>query len=385
MIGKVIFWLSAALIFYAFFGYPFVLLFLQIPFRRRIRKEKIEPSVSILVAAYNEASVIAAKVRNALALDYPPDRLEIVIASDGSTDETAQIVQSLILKEGQDRVRLLNYPENRGKVTVLNESVPQLRGEIVVFSDASSMLAKDALRQLIANFAEDNVGAASGVYQVLRTDDAKLGRQEDLYWKYETFLKVREANIGALAGAHGSLYAMRKSLYPFPPVGTINDDFVIPTSVLHRGFRIAYEPLAVAYEEAHEMEGFGRRIRITAGNVEQLFHIKNLLWPPQPLVLFCFLSHKGARLVVPLAMIALLASNILLRHVPFYHWVLWGQIIFYGFALVGALGQLRPRVLRLPFYFCMINASLFVWLYYRISKRNKTSSSDGKPRNVAWT
>ncbi|HXM69187.1 MAG TPA: glycosyltransferase family 2 protein [Candidatus Acidoferrum sp.] len=385
MIGKVIFWLSAALIFYAFFGYPLVLLFLQIPFRRRIRKEKIEPSVSILVAAYNEASVIAAKVRNALALDYPPDRLEIVIASDGSTDETAQIVESLILKEGQDRVRLLNYPENRGKVTVLNESVPQLRGEIVVFSDASSMLAKDALRQLIANFAEDRVGAASGVYQVLRTDDAKLGRQEDLYWKYETFLKVREANIGALAGAHGSLYAMRKSLYPFPPVGTINDDFVIPTSVLHRGYRIAYEPLAVAYEEAHEMEGFGRRIRITAGNVEQLFHIKNLLWPPQPLVLFCFLSHKGARLVVPLAMIALLASNSSLWRLPFYHWVLWGQIIFYGFALIGALGQLRPRVLRLPFYFCMINASLFVWLYYRISKRNKPSSSDGKPRNVAWT
>jgi cellulose synthase/poly-beta-1,6-N-acetylglucosamine synthase-like glycosyltransferase len=385
MISLGIFWISSALIFYVFVGYPLLLWFLQFPFRRRVRKQSIEPSVSILVAAYNEAPVIAAKVRNALTLDYPSDRLEIVIASDGSTDDTAQIVRSLVQKEGQDRIRFLNYPENRGKLTVLNESVPHLHGDIVVFSDASSMLAKDALRQLVANFADNRVGAASGVYQVVRKDEAKLGRQEDLYWKYETFLKVHEAKIGALAGAHGSLYAIRKSLYPFPPVGTINDDFVIPTSVLHRGFRIAYEPQAIAYEEAQEMEGFQRRIRITAGNVEQLFQIKGLLWPPQPLILFCLLSHKAARLVVPLTMIALLVSNVLLRRLPFYHWAMWGQIVFYGLALVGTLGRLRPQALRLPFYFCMINASIFVWLYYRLSKHNDLSPPDGKRRRVVWT
>jgi poly-beta-1,6-N-acetyl-D-glucosamine synthase len=385
MISRVIFWISAGLICYVFVGYPLLLWFLQFLFRRPVRKKNIEPSVSILVAAYNEAPIIAAKVRNALALDYPPDRLEIVIASDGSTDDTVRIVHSLIQREGQDRIRLLNYPENRGKLTVLNESMLQLHGDIVIFSDASSMLAKDALRQLIANFADDRVGAASGVYQVVRKDEAQLGRQEDLYWKYETFLKVKEANIGALAGAHGSLYAIRKSLYPFPSADTINDDFVIPSSVLHRGFRIAYEPQAIAYEEAHEMEGFRRRIRITAGNVEQLFQIKGLLWPPQPLVLFCFLSHKAARLAVPLAMIALLVSNVLLWRLPLYYWTLWAQFVFYGLALVGALGRLRPRVLRLPFYFCMINASLLVWLYYRILKHNDVSSSDGKRRHVVWT
>ena len=240
-------------------------------------------------------------------------------------------------------------------------------------------------RNDLANFADDRVGAASGVYQVVRKDEAELGHQEDLYWKYETFLKVQEANIGALAGAHGSLYAIRKSLYPFPSAGTINDDFVIPSSVLHRGFRIAYEPQAIAYEEAHEMEGFRRRIRITAGNVEQLFQIKGLFWPPRPLVLFCFLSHKAARLVVPLAMIALLVSNVLLWRLPLYHWTLWAQIVFYGLALAGVLGRLRPRVLRLPFYFCMINSSLLVWLYYRIAKHNDLSSSDGKRRRVVWT
>jgi hypothetical protein len=118
---------------------------------------------------------------------------------------------------------------------------------------------------------------------------AKLGRQEDLYWKYETYLKIQEAQLGALAGAHGSLYAMRKSLYPFPSLGTINDDFVIRTSVICRGYRIAYEPKAVAFEQAEEMEGFRRRIRITAGNVAQLLEIRPLLWPPRPLVLFCFI------------------------------------------------------------------------------------------------
>jgi cellulose synthase/poly-beta-1,6-N-acetylglucosamine synthase-like glycosyltransferase len=307
------------------------------------------------------------------------------VASDGSTDRTAEIVSTLIQGEGGHRVRLLNYPENRGKLSVLNDSVPQLKGEIVVFSDASSMLAPDALRELIGNFADDKVGAASGVYQVLSKDVAKLGRQEDLYWKYETYLKIQEAQLGALAGAHGSLYAMRKSLYPFPPLGTINDDFVIPTSVICRGYRIAYEPKAVAFEQAEEMEGFRRRIRITAGNVAQLLEIRPLLWPPRPLVLFCFLSHKAARLIVPIAMVAAFVSNLVLWKQPLYAWLLAGQAAFYALAIAGALSRLRPRALRLPYYFCMINASLFVWLYYRISRRKGSSACDGKRPGVVWT
>lgn len=385
MTAKIVFWFSTGLIFYVFAGYPLLLWLLQLVFRRPVQKRDIEPSVSLLVAAYNEAAVIAKKVQNSLTLDYPPDLLEIVVASDGSVDQTSDIVRSMIREEGTDRIRLLNYAENRGKLSVLNDAVPLLRGEIVVFSDASSMLAKDSLRVLVANFADARVGAASGVYQVLSKDAAKLGRQEDLYWKYETFLKIQEAKLGALTGAHGSLYAMRKALYPFPPLGTINDDFVIPTSVIRQGFQIAYEPKAIAYEEAEEMEGFGRRIRITAGNVAQLLQIKPLLWPPRPLVLFCYVSHKAARLVVPLAMIAALVSNAFLWRSPLYAWLLGGQIAFYGLALAGALARLRPRVLRLPYYFCMINASLFVWLYYLVSKRKGASSSGGKRPGVVWT
>ena len=383
MAMKLIFWISAALVIYTYVGYPALLWVAQLLFRRPVRKAEIEPSVSLLIAAYNEAEVIQVKVRNSLALDYPVDKLEIVIASDGSTDATTQLVRSLTQSEGKGRVRFLEFPVNRGKIHCLNDAVPQLRGEIVVFSDASSMLASDSVRNLVASFADPRVGAASGVYQVLNHDASATGHQEDFYWKYETFLKLQEAKLGALTGAHGSLYAMRKSLYPFPHAGTINDDFVIPTSVLKHGFRIAYEPNAVAYEEAHEMEGFGRRVRITAGNIEQMRQAGPLLWP-RPLVLFCFLSHKGGRLLAPVALALCLVSALSLWHSPVYKWLAIAQLSFYGLALLGALGLLRSKLLKLPYYFSMINASLFVWIYYRLKGRQQASSHPERP-GVVWT
>ena len=378
---RLIFWISAGFIAYAYVGYPLLLWLLQFAFRRPVHKESIEPSVSLLISAYNETKVIAAKVRNSLAIDYPAERLEIVVASDGSTDGTAQIVRSLIQEEGHGRIRLMEFSLNRGKIVVLNDAVPQLRGEIVVFSDASSMLASDSVRNLVANFADQQVGAASGVYQVLNADAAKLGQQEDFYWKYETFLKLQEAKLGVLTGAHGSLYAMRRSLYPSPPPGTINDDFVIPTSVLKHGFRIAYEPQAVAREEAHEMEGFGRRVRIAAGNIYQLREIGALV--SRPFVLFCFLSHKAARLLVPVAMVALAVVSAALWRSPVYKWLAVAQIVFYGFALLGLTPVVRWKILRLPYYFCMINAAILVSIYYALL-RGRRHVSPGKP-GVVWT
>ncbi|HEY4842753.1 MAG TPA: glycosyltransferase family 2 protein [Terriglobales bacterium] len=363
---KLLFWISAGFIVYVYFGYPLLLWALQAVFRSAPRPQPVEPSVSLLVAAYNEAAVIADKIRNSVALDYPADKLEVVIASDGSKDATAEIVRSFAgvgAGETGGQVRLLNYQQNRGKMAVLNDAVKELRGEIVAFSDASSMLAPDSLRVLVQSFHDPQVGAASGVYRLLKKDQAQLGAQEDLYWKYETFLKVQEARLGAFTGAHGSLYAIRRELYPFPSENTINDDFTIPMRILECGHRVAYEPAAVAYEEAHEMEGFSRRVRITAGNIEQLREIKGLLWPPRPFVLFCLLSHKTGRLIVPVFMFIALIANILLRGQFPYNWLLAGQGIFYGLAVLGALVNLKPKVLRLPYYFCMINSALFAWVY----------------------
>jgi cellulose synthase/poly-beta-1,6-N-acetylglucosamine synthase-like glycosyltransferase len=361
--AKLLFWISAGFTVYVYIGYPILLWGLQAVFRSSPRKQSIEPSVSMLVAAYNEAAVIADKIRNSLVLDYPVDKLEVVIASDGSKDATAEIVRSYAEGETGGRVRLLNFDKNRGKMAVLNDAVRELRGEIVAFSDASSMLAADSVRALVQSFSDPRVGAASGVYRLLKKDQAQLGSQEDLYWKYETFLKVQEARLGAFTGAHGSLYAIRRALYPFPSTDTINDDFTIPMRILERGHRVAYEPAAVAYEEAHEMEGFSRRVRITAGNIEQLREIKSLIWPPRPFVLFCLLSHKTGRLLVPVFMLVVLAANIALRGQFPYNWLLLGQVLFYGLAVLGAMASLKPKVLRLPYYFCMINSALFAWVY----------------------
>ena len=371
MSAKAVFWFSVGVCLYVYVGYPLLLILLRLLFQQPVPKRPIEPFVSLLIPAYNEADVIASKIQNVLALDYPPDRLEIVIASDGSSDRTAEIAN-----KAADGTRILveAYPTNRGKLEVLNETVPKLHGTVIAFSDASSMLAPDSIRHLVANFADPMVGAVSGVYKVLKKEESKLGAQEGLYWQYETFLKLQEAALGVVLGAHGSLYAIRKELYPFPSLGTINDDFVIPIRILQRGYRVAYEPKALAFEEAHEMTGFSRRARIMTGNIEQLREIKGFLWPPRILTLFVFVSHKVGRLVVPICLLTLGISNLFLLRVPFYFWLGLSQATFYLLAILGAIWQLKPRALRLPFYFCSINIAAFYGLYYALRG----------PQRVAW-
>jgi cellulose synthase/poly-beta-1,6-N-acetylglucosamine synthase-like glycosyltransferase len=367
-------WISVGFTIYVYIGYPALVWILQAMFGLTPRKDPIEPSVSLLVAAYNEAAVIAEKIRNSLALDYPAEKIEVVVASDGSKDATAEIVRSFEGAASKGRVRLLNFEKNRGKTTVLNDAISQLGGEIVAFSDASSMLARDSLRILVRHFSDPRIGAASGVYRLLKKDLAHIGSSEDLYWKYETFLKLQEAKLGAFTGAHGSLYAIRRELYPFPSAHTINDDFTIPIRILEKGYRVGYEPAAVAYEEAQEMEGFSRRVRIMAGNIEQLREIRSLLWPPRPLVAFCLLSHKTGRLLVPVFMLVALITNIALRGEFPYGWLLLAQAVFYSLALLGSKFGLRPKVLRLPYYFCMINSALFAWMYQAVRHKRAIPS-----------
>ena len=358
---EVVFWVAVGLVVYTYAGYPVVLVALRSFIRRPVDRRPIEPFLSVLVPAYNEAHVIAEKIRNVLAIDYPADRYELVVACDGPSDGTSEIVRSMA--DGH-RVRAFTFERNRGKLHVLNDVMPQLRGEIVAFSDASSMLERRALRALVASFADPKVGAVSGVYRVQKQDAAHLGRQEDFYWQYETFLKKQEAALGSILGCHGSLYAIRRELYPFPRPDTINDDYVIPLRIVQKGYRVAYEPAAVAHEEAHEMGGFGRRVRIMAGNVEQLREIVPLVWPPRPMLLFFFLSHKVARLIVPAALIVAALTNLMLLSEPLYRYLGALQLVFYALVGLGAVWQLRPKALRLPYYFCMINAAVLVGAYH---------------------
>jgi len=249
---------------------------------------------------------------------------------------------------------------------VLNDTMRDVTGEIVVFTDAATMLAPDAVRRLVENFADPKVGAVSGVYRIIRGDDSALGNQEDLYWKYETFLKEAEGDVSSILGCHGALYAIRRELYPYPAPTTINDDYVIPMRILQRGYRVVYDSTAVASEEAHESAGFSRRVRIMTGNFQQLSELRALLKPLRPGPAFFFLSHKAGRLIVPLAMIAMLVANLFLLDEPFYRKVFLAQLTFYALVVLGALVRLKPKILRLPYYFCMINAAAFLGMYYAL-------------------
>jgi cellulose synthase/poly-beta-1,6-N-acetylglucosamine synthase-like glycosyltransferase len=354
---KIIFWFSLFVVVYAYAGYPIVLLFLRLFIHRGVHKSFIEPSVTLVVPVHNESRVISAKVRNTASLDYPAGRLEVLIASDGSSDGTVEIARQF--SEGS-RIRVLAFSQNRGKISVLNDAVQEARGEIVVFSDASAILEPDSLRQLVANFADPRVGAVSGTYRVRHPSEARLGSQEEIYWRYETFLKIQESSLASVLGGHGQILGVRKDLYPYPAPGTINDDYVIPVRVLAGGSRVIYEPLAVAFEEASEMGGFQRRVRIMAGNIQQLREMRGLLWPPQVLPLFFFFSHKVVRSFVPFFLLALAVSNLFLLRGGFYQLVGCCQLIFYGLALVGSRWKLKPSGLRLPYYFCFVNAA-YLW------------------------
>ena len=365
---QILLWLSVTIPVYTYFGYPITLLILRRLIHNRVRKQPISPSVTLLIPAYNESKNITKKLENSLALDYPEASLQILVACDGCKDETASLAtQVASAPRAQGRIRVLDYAVNRGKILTLNAAVLEAEGEIIVFSDASAILNADAIRLLVRNFADPNVGSVSGKYTVIKPHEVNIGTSEDTYWKYETFLKSQESEISSTVGGHGHLHAIRRKLYPFPPAGTINDDHIIHASVIPKGYRAVYEPEAVIREEAHEMTGFARRVRIMAGNIQQLREIKPLLRPLRPLPLFFFFCRKVLRLVVPFAMMAALLLNLLLIDHPLYRVLLAAQTCFYALAIVGCFIRIRPKLLMLPYYFSMINAAIFLGSYHALT------------------
>ena len=321
------------------------------------------PVVSLLIAAHNEEEAIEARILNALALDYPAGRLEIVIASDGSTDGTNDIVR----RYADRGVRLLAYSVNQGKASVLDKSVPRLSGQIVILSDANTHMEPDVAWRLAAWFADPKVGVVCGR---LVLTDAGTGKNADgLYWKYETFLKKCESRLGALLGSNGAIYAIRKDLFPGVLPGTIIDDFVIPLAAKRRsGCRIVYDTLAVAHEETAPTLGaeFRRRVRIGAGGFQSIGMLWPLLLPTNGWVAFTFFSHKVLRWACPFFLIGALLANVALVGTFLYDFALAAQAGFYLLAALGNWVPARPRALRylrLPTMFVSMNAALFLGFF----------------------
>jgi cellulose synthase/poly-beta-1,6-N-acetylglucosamine synthase-like glycosyltransferase len=367
LIMIVLFWLCVMLVLWVYAGYPALLLLLMRFSRRHpeVSPASFEPVVTLIVSAYNEEKVIRQKIENSLALDYPRDRLEIIVISDCSDDETDAIV-----KEYENRgVRLIRMAERGGKTVGLNFAVPQARGEIVVFSDANALYHPQTVRHLVRNFAPPcgAIGCVTGEsrYQV-DENAADSTASENLYWRYELALKRMESAISSLVGGDGAIFAIRKALFrPMRPEDL--SDFVNPLQIVAQGYRNVYEPEAISFEggaESFEQE-FRRKVRIVNRAWRGLWRVRQVLNPFR----FGFftlqvISHKLLRWLVPLFMAGAFAANFfLLDGGRFYQVVLALQGAFYLLAGMGWLQSRRRSISRLfyvPYYFCMVNwASLW--------------------------
>lgn len=374
------FWISAIVLFYIYIGYPIVILFLSKlvpkPYKKfsndELKIESLLPNISLLIPAYNEEKVIEKKIRNVLSLDYPQNKIEIVVASDGSSDRTVENAELY-----RDKIKLYAFKEREGKTGLLNKIVPKLSGDIIVFSDASAILRTDALKKLIAPFKDKGIGSVSGLYLLEDIASTSRAQGEGFYWHYETLLKTHESQFYSILGAHGALYALRKYLFRTLPADAINDDYILPMYGVEKNKRGIYQPEAVAIEEVSATVGgeMKRRIRISVGNFQQLFLLKKLLNPFRGRIAFEFISHKLLRSFSFLFMISLLVSNICIPKLGFRVF-LFLQLLFY---LLGWLGYKISRnmktsvILTAPFYITMINyASLIGFVKYIFNTQKVT-------------
>lgn len=370
-----LFWITAGTLLYVYVGYPLILWLLA---RRRAEPAGADPvewpAVTLIISAYNEADVIADKLRNALETDYPEGRLEIIVVSDASDDGTDRIVASFA-----DRgVVLLRMPERGGKTVGLNAAVAAAKGDFIVFSDANAMYRVDAVKRLVARFEDPAVGAVIGESSYYESD-SDSGRSESLYWRYESAIKKLESATGSLVGGDGAIYAIRKSLYrPMPPDAL--SDFVNPLQIVQHGYRCVYEPRAVSCEEtaADFTREYRRKVRIVNRAWRALWSLRAMLNPLHnggfALKLW---SHKVLRWWVPFLLLALLAVNwALLADGRIYVLSLWAQAAFYAAAAFGYLRRGRPNqpaMLRIPYYFCLVNVASAVGLIEAFLGRTYTT------------
>jgi cellulose synthase/poly-beta-1,6-N-acetylglucosamine synthase-like glycosyltransferase len=340
------------------------------PDRRARRDEARWPTLTIVVPAHDEEACIRQKVENCLGLDYPADRLEILIGCDGCTDRTAELARA----SGDPRVIVVEGARS-GKAAVISKLVPRARGDVVLLTDANVMLETGAAKALARHFRDPGVGAVVGRLRLYNR--VKRGYEESIYWKYETILKYYEGKLNCVLGANGGIYAVRRLLFPPLREITIVDDFVVPIRIASRGWRIPYEPEAVAFEETTEDldREFERRARIGAGNWQALALVPALLDPRAGFLCFAFVSHKLLRWLVPLflGLALLLSFTLAARGDLFSSLVLAGQLAFYGLALaarLGGAGRLR-RPASAALYFVTMNAALAVglWRFVRGTQR----------------
>ena len=355
-----VFWTSILVMAYVYVGYPLILAGWGVWMRKPIRKAAITPRMTVFIAAHNEEAVIEAKLQNALALDYPAELLDIVVASDGSTDRTNEIAARFA-----PQVRLLTLSPRQGKISAIIEGMGQVTSEIVVFSDANTFLEPDALRALAQNFADPEVGGVSGDVALVG-ERAALGRSEDLYYRYERHVQHSESEIGSMIGADGALYAVRRELFDSPSSDTILDDMAIPMGVVRTGRRVVLELAARAHERGSETarEEFARKSRVIAGAVQFLTRRDSAVPVNNRQVIVSLVSHKALRWFSPgFATCAFLSSVALSSASHGYALAAGAQALLMALGLAGCVPALRRiGVVSIAHYFCLVQVAAVVGL-----------------------
>jgi cellulose synthase/poly-beta-1,6-N-acetylglucosamine synthase-like glycosyltransferase len=359
-LALIVFWISVGAISYTYVGYPLLLAALSWLRPRSVNKSEVLPHVTLIITAYNEERDLAAKLENTLAIDYPKDRLEILVASDCSTDRTDDIVRGF----AERGVRLHRQQTRLGKTAAQNAAVAVAAGEIILFSDATTAYSPDVLRQMVPNFADSSVGCVAGRLEYIDPSKSSTGRGAVSYWNYELLLRRYESRVCSLIGASGCLYAVRKSAYK-----TLREeacsDFLIATIMVEQGLRAVFEPDALCTEETNYRSNkeMRMRIRVIAQTFNDLWRHRAMMNPFRSgFYAVELMSHKVFRYLVPLFLFAILISSILLMNQSwFFTLIVAGQVCFYGMAALGFLLEqagLHSRILALPQYFILGNIAI---------------------------
>lgn len=363
--AQIIFWASVAALVYTYAGYPLLVWAVSRLRPLAYKKQNVEPTVSFIIAAYNEERALREKLENTLQLDYPKEKLEIIVASDGSTDATDKIA----LEFAARGVKLFRQEGRAGKTVTQNGAVNVASGEIIVFSDATTFYKENIVRALVRNFADERIGCVAGKLIYVSPDDSGVGEGARSYWNYETFIKTAESRACSLIGVSGCLYAVRRKNY-VPMYPEACSDFLIATKIFEQGLRTVYEPEAVSFEETNVRtdKELKMRVRVITQTYTDLWRHAHMLNPFRSgffaVELF---SHKVLRYSVPFFLISLLATSAVLSFSSILFKIfLILQIGFYLLAIIGLILErlgVSTRILALPHYFVLANLAAVLAVY----------------------
>jgi cellulose synthase/poly-beta-1,6-N-acetylglucosamine synthase-like glycosyltransferase len=364
-LAQIVFWTSAAALFYTYAGYPLLVWFVSLVRPRPVRLSDIEPTISFIITAYNEEKDLRRKLENTLSLDYPKEKIEIIVASDGSTDRTDEIVKEF----GAQRIKLLRIEGRTGKTVAQNRAVETAANEIILFSDATTIYQPDVLRRIVRNFGDESIGCVAGKLIYVNPGESSVGDGARSYWNYETFIKRAESLACSLIGVSGCLYAVRRKNY-VPMYPEACSDFLIATKIREQNLRTIYEPEAIAVEETNDRSDkeLKMRVRVIAQTLTDLWRHRRMLNPFRAgfyaVELF---SHKVLRYAVPLFLLLIYFSNLVLAfYSTFFNFLLLVQLLFYVPAIFAWLldrAGVSFKILSLPLYFVLANAAVVVAFY----------------------